>query len=153
MIPDIRIKCCRCRHVCMESEWVDVPSKRFSFFTEKTCPRCGCRSYYDMTHQVAWCWASGLIEIGDQMPGGSSDGFGAIQIAEGPKYALKGAMNVAARHGQGACTGKLLVPGIPEAQNQTAALRALSQWLDWNRNCKSARRDGIVWSESNGSWS
>lgn len=135
---DIAIKCTRCRHACMESEWLDVPSKIFS----------GCKSYYDMTPQVAWCWASGLIEIGDKQPSGSDENRdAAIVFAEGPKYALAGVIDVAARHGKGASEGKLLVPGIPEAPNQRAALRALDQWLDWNRKCKRGKRDGVVWVE------
>ena len=148
MNHDIPIKCTRCRHACMESAWLDVPSKKYGSCTEKTCPRCGCKSYYDMTPQVAWCWASGLIEIGNHLPASSLDGSGAILIAEGPRYALKGAIDVAARHGKGASEGKLLVPGIPEAENQKAAIRALDQWLDWNRKCRRGKRDGIVWIEA-----
>lgn len=136
---DIAIKCTRCRHACMESEWLDVPSKRFGGCTEKTCPRCGCKSYYDTTRQVAWCWASGLVEIGDKPPPA------AIVFAEGPKYALESVISVAARHGKGASDGKLLVPGIPEAEDQRAALNALDAWLDWNLKCNRGKRDGVVW--------
>jgi hypothetical protein len=144
----LHIKCTRCRHACMESDWIDIPSKDFGGCTQKTCPRCGCKSYYDTTPQVAWCWASGLIEIGEHAPAYSSDGSAAIVIAEGPKYALKGVIDVAARHGQGALEGKLLVPGIPDAPNDKAALRALDQWLEWNRKFKRGRRDGVVWTEA-----
>lgn len=76
---------------------------------------------------VAWCWASGMIEIGEAVPDG------AIKIAEGPMVELKVAVGVAARHGQGRSAGKLLVPGIPEADPNDEAARgnALATWLDW----------------------
>lgn len=112
----------------MESEWLDVPSKVFIGCTEKTCPRCGCKSFYDMTPQVAWCWASGVIEIGDTAPEDSDDGGGAIVIAEGPKSSLRGCLEVMARH---AYDGRLLVPGVPEAETQREAADALGTWLDW----------------------
>jgi hypothetical protein len=81
---DIPIKCPRCRHQCMESEWQDKPIKCSDISaTEKVCPKCGCKSYYDMRPQVAWCWASGLIEIGDKAPGDKADGSGVIVIPDG----------------------------------------------------------------------
>lgn len=139
-LANIPVKCTRCRHSCMESDWIDVPSKLFGGCTQKTCPRCGCKSYYDCTPQVAWCWASGLIEIGDAMPPDGPQGGGAIEIARGPKFALKGQLGVLARHGQGASSGKLLVPGIPEATLRP--LDALAQWLAW---CgKRKNRDGVT---------
>ena len=141
---DIPVKCTRCRHACMESDWIDVPSKRYGGCTEKTCPRCGCKSYYDMTPQVAWCWATGLIEIGDSLPPDGSDGGGAIEIARGPKCALKVRLEVVARHGQGASRGKLLVPGVPEADGQQAKGDALAEWLAWCS--KSRRSDGVKFS-------
>lgn len=141
---DIPVKCTRCHHSCMESEWLDVPSKRYGGCTEKTCPRCGCRSYYDMRPQVAWCWATGLIEIGDAMPSDNPDGSGAIEIARGPKCALKVRLETAARHGKGASGGKLLVPGVPEAEGSKAKADALSEWLFWCRKSKCS--DGVTFS-------
>jgi predicted nucleic-acid-binding Zn-ribbon protein len=134
------MKCCRCRNLHTEADRVHVPSKRFANATESTCPRCGSKSFYDMTPQVAWCWASGLIEIGERLPDG-----GPIEIARGPEYALKGQISVYARHGQGESTGKLLVPGIPESEDQNIALHALEQWLDWIN--KHRPRDGVVFSK------
>ena len=139
---DIPVKCTRCRHSCMESGWLDVPSKRYGGCTQKTCPRCGCKSYYDCTPQVAWCWATGLIEVGDAMPVGSPDGSGAIEIARGPKYSLKGHLAVVARHGKGASAGKLLVPGVPEAEGECAKSDALDEFLAWC--AKRKNRDGVV---------
>lgn len=130
---DIPVKCSRCRHQCMESAWHDKPVKASGSIsmTEKVCPKCGCKSYYDMRPQVAWCWASGLIEIGDKAPEDSADGGGAIVIATGPKCELVAILGTLARHGQGASNGKLLVPGVPEADNGEAAVDALGEWLTW----------------------
>ena len=138
------VKCCRCRHQHTTGQRVDVPSKKFLGLdaTDSTCPRCGGKSYYDCTPQVAWCWASGLIEIGDAMPPDAPDGGGAIPIATGPKYALKGRISAVARHGIGASAGKLLVPGVPEAEGMRAKGDALSAFLAWCN--KSKPRDGVV---------
>lgn len=134
-MTDIKVKCTRCRHEHMESERIERPRPRRSTSAlqiyDRVCPRCGCKSYYDCTPQIAWCWASGLIEIGDAMPPDSPDGGGAIPIAKGPKYALKTSLGVLARRGQGASRGKLLVPGVPEAETRDAALDALLAWLTW----------------------
>lgn len=144
-MSDIPVKCTRCRHACMESDWVDVPSKKFGGCTEKACPRCGCKSYYDCRPQVAWCWASGLIEIGDALPADKPDGSGALQIATGPKYSLEAQVGVMARHGRGDGARKLLVPGVPEAAGQDEAFAALSAWLALSNKRKP--RDGVVFSK------
>ena len=131
------VKCTRCRNSHRVSERL---AKQCSGWTESVCPRCGGKSYYDCTPYVAWCWASGLIELGEALP--STE---AIEIARGPKYALEVAISVAARHGKGAASNQLLVPGVPEASDQAAGLRALQQWLEWRGRCKS--RDGVVFSK------
>ena len=142
---DIPVKCARCRHACMESDWIDVPSKWAAGWTQKTCPRCRCGSFYDMSPQVAWCWSTGLIEIGDSMPADSADGSGAIKIAQGPKYALKDLLEVVARHGY--TKGQLLVPGVPEADTQREKGDALAEWLAW---CgKRKNKDGVVFMQEN----
>ncbi|WP_245704060.1 hypothetical protein [Oryzisolibacter propanilivorax] len=110
-------------------------------WSDLVCPRCGCKNYYDCTPQVAWCWASGLIEIGDSLPPNEPGGSGAIEIAAGPKYALKGQLSALARHGKGASAGMLLVPGVPEAEGQRAKGDALALWLAWCSRPKS--RDGV----------
>lgn len=138
------VKCTRCRHACTLGDWRDVPSKLKGFIscTEKACPRCGATSYYDCTLQVAWCWATGLIEVGDALPSDKPDGSGAIEIARGPMYALQGHLCAVARHGKGASAGRLLVPGVPEAEDQGAKVDALAAWLAW---CgKRKNRDGVV---------
>ena len=140
-MSDIPVKCTRCRHKCMESDWIAVPMTGHPDCREHTCPRCGCRSYYNLTPLVAWCWASGLIEIGEAMPAASADGGGPIQIASGPSFALRGKLSTLARHGKAASEGKLLVPGVPEAQGQQAKADALAFWLAWCDKRKG--RDGV----------
>lgn len=133
------VQCCRCRYRHDESEriskhatWLKPGSIQAS---DLCCPRCSAKSFYELSPQTAWCWASGLIEIGDMPP------EGAIVVATGPKYALKGQMEVLARHGQGASAGKLLVPGVPEADGQQAKGDALAAWLAWCSTRKA--RDGV----------
>ena len=141
------VKCTRCRNQHNEAVRIPKRNKKFAdlVVNDSTCPRCGGKSFYDMTPQVAWCWASGLIEIGDSMPLKSPDGGGAIQIATGPKYALQGYIETVARHGYGASEGKLLVPGVPEADGMKAKGDALEQWLVWINKCRPG--DGMVFSK------
>ncbi|WP_304169651.1 hypothetical protein [Lonsdalea britannica] len=140
-----QVKCTRCRNTHFESERVSKRDPKYKVIPTFTqlCPRCGCKSFYDLTPQFAWCWASGLIEIGDCPPSSEPDGSGAIMFATGPKYALKGFLDVVARHGKGDSTGKLLVPGVPEAPDSDMALDALMSWLAWCEQRKGAQRDGI----------
>lgn len=140
------VKCTRCRNKHLVSERVEKRDfKKRAFPTyDLCCPRCGGKSYYDLSPQFAWCWASGLIEIGDEPPVENPDGSGAILIATGPKYALRAFLDVVARHGKGESAGKLLVPGIPEATDSAAALDALEAWLKWCIPHKEAKRDGIT---------
>lgn len=84
----------------------------------------------------AYCFASGLIEFGNRVP------KGAIAFAHGPESILVDLVKSRARHGyqtrviDGRPTkipgsDTLLVPGIPEAPDQSAALDALHAWLKW----------------------
>lgn len=147
---NIPIKCTRCRHSMTFADLVPLPRPRRSphdiVLTDHACPRCGCRSYYDCTPLIAWCWASGLIEIGATLPPDGPNGGGAIEVARGPAYALKGRLGVVARHGQGASAGRLLVPGVPEADNQRAKGDALGVWLTWCGRRKS--RDGVIFARA-----
>lgn len=72
---------------------------------------------------VAFAWASGLIEFGLSVP------KGALPIASGPVKVLRDKIGVAARHAY--TPNELLVPGVPEADNQKAGLAALAAWIDW----------------------
>lgn len=147
--PLNRVRCTRCRNEHAEEDRVSRPRPRRSTaelqLSDTVCPRCGCKSFYDLQEQVAWCWASGLIEIGDQMPKDSATG-GAIEIARGPKFALKGQIAVVARHGKGASAGCFLVPGVPEAEGQEAKGDALSAFLAWCGTRKP--KDGVVFAKA-----
>jgi hypothetical protein len=138
------VKCTRCRNVHTHSDREERLNSKYKGLVvhDSICPRCGCKSFYDMTPQMAWCWATGLIELGDAMPEAGANGNGAILIATGPKYALKGRLSAAARHGRGDSAGKLLVPGVPEATNDSEKLAALDEWLGWLGKRKSS--DGVV---------
>jgi len=150
MMKALQVKCTRCRFKHQHSERVDRPRPRRSTseipVSDSCCPRCGCKSFYDMSPQIAWCWASGLIEIGDAPPADNAEGGGPIVIAEGPQSFLKSYLGVVARHGKGENSGKLLVPGVPEATDQKHAADALGAWLDWCAKSRAARRQGIVFS-------
>ena len=126
---NLKVKCTRCRNQHMESDRKQQPNSEYKGITvsDSVCPRCGAKSFYDMTPQVAWCWRTGEIEIGDTLPTDKPDGSGAIEIARGPIYALKGQISALARRGYEGRT--LLVPGIPEASNDADAIKALDDWL------------------------
>lgn len=144
---DISVKCTRCRNVHKEADREQRLNSKYKGLsvTDSCCPCCGCKSYYDMTPQVAWCWASGLIEIGDALPQENRDGSGAIKIATGPKYAIEGQLAAVARHSRGTDTRQLLVPGVPEAESQWGKLAALEEWLA--RLNKRKSRDGVVFAK------
>ncbi len=124
MSVELTVQCVRCRNRHQESERNPV---RRDGFNELVCPRCACKSFYDLRPQAAWCWASGLIEFGDEtdVPDKS------ILIAYGQKAFLVGVVSAVARNGKGVSAGKLLVPGVPEAEDQQEAVDALSKWLAW----------------------
>lgn len=131
----------------MESERVSkAPTRGGLGLTVQVCPKCRSESYFDMREQVAWCWATGLIEIGDALPADGPDGGGAIEIARGPKFALKGQLAALARHGIGASEGCLLVPGVPEADDQEAKGDALSAFL--YRCNRRTPKDGVVFAKA-----
>lgn len=142
---DIPVKCCRCRNKHMESERHDVPKKGCKGVTESVCPCCGGKNYYNMRPMFAWCWKTGLIEFGEVAPKDEADGSGCIVFASGPEAFLKGRVSTLARHGQGASTGKLLVPGVPEAEGKTAAVDALCTWVEWAAKGNGCRgNNGVV---------
>jgi imidazoleglycerol phosphate synthase glutamine amidotransferase subunit HisH len=84
----------------------------------------------------AYCYASGLIEFGRAMPDG------ALPVARGPAKVLRDFIEVRARHGYRTeivngrptkipGTETLLVPGVPEAPDQMAAVDALTAFRKW----------------------
>lgn len=122
------IKCTRCRHKMRESDLIDKPTKN-PIIHNRVCPLCRCKSYYDLSPLFAWCWASGLIELGETPPADKSDGSGAIVFGYGPQFTLKPLIEVLARHGKGESEGKWMVPGVPEAPDQDTAFDALDSWV------------------------
>jgi hypothetical protein len=71
----------------------------------------------------AYCYASGQIGIADEVPNG------ALPIARGRERAVRRLIEATARHAYDGTT--LLVPGVPEAPNQNAALKALHAYVWW----------------------
>jgi hypothetical protein len=75
---------------------------------------------------IAFAWASGLIEFGETLPDGALPIAVAVDDAQARK--MRDSIEILARHGKGVSKGKLLVPGIPEASNQQAAMKALTRF-------------------------
>lgn len=86
----------------------------------------------------AFCYASGLIQFGRKVPDG------ALPIASGPAKDLREFIEGMSRHGYKTQrikgrptkipgTDCLLVPGVPEAPNQSVGIDALLAWCDWIR--------------------
>ena len=73
----------------------------------------------------AWAWQSGLIEFGRVVP------EGALRFATGIDPVLQALVCILARHGRGKSEGQLLVPGVPEADNEIAQVDALIAWTEW----------------------
>lgn len=72
----------------------------------------------------AYCYASGQIGFASrEVPDG------AIHFASGPKKTLEPFVSVMARHAYDGET--LLVPGVPEADDQEAGVDALRKWCGW----------------------
>ena len=146
-MKDFPIRCTRCKHKCNYSDLEERSSKKYGGCIELVCPRCGCRSYYDLSPWFAWSWASGLIEMGEQPPEQKADGSGCFVFAKGPRAELESAISVLARHGKGESDGRYLVPGVPEASCGTEAIGAFSRWVDWcmTRNERHTKR-GVLFS-------
>ena len=87
---------------------------------------------------VAYCWQLGLIEFGRVVP------EGALKFATGLDVQLRERVGTLARHGQGKSEGKLLVPGIPEAENEDGQIDALIEWTKWCAKGNGAPEAGSV---------
>lgn len=83
---------------------------------------------------IAYCWASGQIEFGTEVP------EGAIEIARGADAAVRKLITGTARLAYDNKTW--LVPGVPEASGQQEAGDALGRYLEWIG--KGAKRGGRV---------
>lgn len=75
---------------------------------------------------IAYCFANGFIGFGEEIPAG------ALPICAGRKNTVEEVVSVKARHTRVKTwldeTGELLVPGIPEAEGEDAALDALFEF-------------------------
>lgn len=89
-------------------------------------------------HRLAYCMSDGVIHVQAEMPEGG------IEIARGPAHQLRARLAVVARHGY--TPGVLLVPGVPEAENQRDGSIALTEWINWCANCEARDADShLVW--------
>lgn len=70
---------------------------------------------------VAYAWASGLIEFGQNCPDG------ALPVLVGNEQQVRELVDVLARHSR--TSDALLVPGVPEAQSQDEAMEALTRFV------------------------
>lgn len=76
---------------------------------------------------TAYCWASGLIQFTTPARFPKTP-YGSIPIVSGPVRTVRDLVATMARHGQGASSGMLLVPGIPEASSSDGKLVALEKF-------------------------
>lgn len=98
-----------------------------------------------MTSAIAYCWASGEIEIAKEI-----EDFelpeGTIIMARGELGELTQRIDFGARHGYE--TGVRLVPGLPEICGSSALddlerVQVLTSWTSWAFADWPADRDGI----------
>lgn len=76
-----------------------------------------------MTGKItAYAWASGLIEFGNKVPDG------ALPIITGGELQVREIIDVYARHSR--TNDQLLVPGVPEANDQHDACTALIKFTE-----------------------
>lgn len=95
----------------------------------------------DMRIATCWVWRTGAIEIA-VLTGRSKPPRGVLQIVCGPARVIDEAVCVCARL---AYDGKtLLVPGIPEADSDDAALDALIEFQNQVRRRLEGRPDVTV---------
>lgn len=100
-----------------------------------------------MTTTLAYCFASGHIEFGSRCPNG------ALPLLRGKDKKVRAFINPLARHGYSTKlvdgrptkipgSDTLLVPGMPEAPDQSAAMDALRAFVAWIG--PHAKREGLV---------
>lgn len=137
-MSDRPIKCTRCKRIGMHSELEDVYSKKYGGCYEKVCPKCSCRSYYDYSPWFAWCWPSGVIEMGSTPPADKPDGSGCIVFAGGPRCELEGVIRTVAQRDYR--DGTLLIPGTLNADADTVEI--VRAWIEQCElsNAKFAKR-------------
>lgn len=80
------------------------------------------------------CWRSGEVEVVSHAPAG----HGCITLATGPRARLERVLIAVSRHAYDGVT--LLVPGIPEAEDDDAALAAALEFQSRIERSLSSRR-------------
>lgn len=75
-----------------------------------------------MSDALVFCWASGLIEVGAHCPKGT------VLLGSGPSDVLKEAISATARLSYN--NRHWLVPGVPEAADEDAAVDAVTVYRD-----------------------
>lgn len=86
--------------------------------------------------EFAYCWRSGVVEFGKELPAG------AIAITRGAGIVWREWVAIKCRL---AYDGKtLLVPGIPEAEDDEAAFTALKKFCDWIEKCNTKRNANMA---------
>jgi hypothetical protein len=71
----------------------------------------------------AYCWRTGRIGVGPRLP------KGALPLARGPISLLRQQVSAVSRHGYK--KNWFLVPGVPEADTDEAALAAVKHFSGW----------------------
>lgn len=119
-------QCTRCRNKHLESERNSVPHKTIRGGREMVCPRCGGKSFYDITPAKAWCTMSGVIEVGtaDEQPDPAAGQ--PIFFATGPYGDLMGRL----RREADVLGFTWTVPGMPEAGDEDDARVTLRLWVN-----------------------
>ena len=79
----------------------------------------------------AYCWRAGQIEFGDRTP------HGALELLAGSEADVRRQVAASARLAGDGVT--LLVPGVPEADDDIGAVDAVVRFRSWLRKC-SARQ-------------
>ncbi|XHS78520.1 hypothetical protein ACFJGW_00690 [Burkholderiaceae bacterium UC74_6] len=87
----------------------------------------------------AYCGPNGVIHFGPATPKHS------VEIVRGPEGRVRRYIDIVARHGYD--KGLLLVPGMPEADDENAARAALKSFVEWASANAGADRS-FVWNRN-----
>ena len=80
--------------------------------------------------ETAFCWRDGKIGFASRLP------KGAMLLFRGPSEKLRDLLSTKSRHAYDGVT--LLVPGVPEAENEGEAFKAVCRFRAWVRKSPSA---------------
>lgn len=86
---------------------------------------------------LAYCGPDGVIHFGTEVPQWS------IELVRGDSTEVRDRLQIVARRGW--TPGVLLVPGLPEANDQAEARAALAAWLKWCDRCERHHDPKLVW--------